>query len=83
MITRNVWEVSGRITDITKHGKGAVVRVKGEVFRRNIFSMEVEIDCIVRNSILKNLNLKRGRNITLAGHLDIDRDSYLIVDSVS
>jgi hypothetical protein len=86
MISSNIWEVSGKITDIKERKNGAVVRVRGEVFRKDIFSMKAEIDCVVRKktyNILKNLNLKRGKSINFAGHLRLNEDSYLIVDNVS
>jgi len=86
MISSNIWEVSGKITDIKERKNGAVVRVRGEVFRKDIFSMRAEIDCVVKKktyNILKNLNLKRGKSVNFAGHLRLSKDSFLIVDNVS
>lgn len=86
MISSNKWNVSGKVTDIKNRKNGAVIRIRGNVYRKDIFSMKAEIDCVVRKStydILKNLNLKIGKDITFTGHLNLNNDSYLIVDNVS
>jgi hypothetical protein len=86
MISSNKWNVSGKVTDIKNRKNGAVIRIRGNVYRKDIFSMKAEIDCVVKKStydILKNLNLKRGKDITFTGHLNLSNNSYLIVDNVS
>lgn len=84
-MSRNEWIVKGIVEEISERKKGAVITLKGNVYRTNLCSFSLQIDCCLNKELWGNvsmLHLRKGSIITLAGNLHFGRDTYLVTDKL-
>lgn len=84
MWSRNEWEIEGSITSVREHRKGAVITVKGDVYRTDICNFRLYVDCVFHKDLYEMAKLSKirpGKQIKLSGHLRFGKNTYFVAES--